>query len=153
MGGGNSSLLENIYCILSACGHDMYERYGLEHWIPDYPLENIEKDCQDKFVVLGYDEEKKQFVSTFQMFLDEDCNLYIRKVATLPAYQGRGIGKKNLEYINDFARKLGCEKICLDVYDKSEDAIKFYLHNGFQITGSRKTRRFEVLLMEKSVTE
>lgn len=142
---------QQVFNILSACGHDMLNKNGLEHWIPDYPKEAIEKDCLDKFVVLVYDERRSQYVSTFQMYLDGDDALYIRKVATLPECQGLGIGKQNLQYINEFARKLGRKRISLDVYDKSEDAINFYLHNGFQITGKRKTRRFEVVLMERMV--
>ena len=152
MGGGNS-LITNVFNILSACGHEMLEKDGLEHWIPDYPIEAIEKDCNDKFVVLGYDEERKQYTSTFQMYLDENRNLYIRKVATHPDCQGRGIGKRSMAYVFNFARKLGCEKVCLDVYDKSKAAIDFYLHNGFRITGKKATRRFEVVLMEKSMAE
>lgn len=150
---GGNSLIVNVFDILRACGHEMFEKDGMEHWIPDYPIEAIEKDCDDKFVVLGYDEERKKYTSTFQMYLDDDRNLYIRKVATHPDYQGLGIGKKNLEYVFGFAKKLGCEKVCLDVYDKSKAAIDFYLHNGFRITGKKATRRFEVVLMEKSMAE
>jgi biotin carboxylase/N-acetylglutamate synthase-like GNAT family acetyltransferase len=142
-----------VFQILSACGHDMYNNRGLEHWLPDYPIEAIEKDVKDKFVILVYDTLSGEYISTFQMYLESDDSLYIRKVATLPEWQGRGIGKKNMLFVNDFARKLHCKKVCLDVYDKSQESIDFYLHNGFKVTGKTKTRRFEVLLMERCLAE
>lgn len=77
--------------------------------------------------------------------------MYIRKVATTPLYYGRGIGKQVLEFITDFSKKINIGTIALDVYDKSEQAIKFYLNNGFVVVGKRATRRFQVLLMEKNI--
>ena len=142
-------LIEKVYEILDACGTQMYSDLGLNHWIPAYPADAIKKDCEDKFVVLTWDTESKSYTSTFQMYLTEDRNLYIRKVATRPNLYGKGVGRKNLAFIADFAMKMGAAKICLDVYDKSENAISFYKKDGFVVTGKQKTRRFEVLLMEK----
>lgn len=70
------------------------------------------------------------------MYKNSDSSLYIRKIATLPQYEGKGIGKRNLLYIEQFAIKNGCSRICLDVYIKSKGAISFYSHLGFKEIGT-----------------
>lgn len=145
----NTDLIQECYKILEQCGELMFKEHGLDHWLPPYSIDNIYKDCADKLVFLVYDDIEKKYVSTFQGYLNDDFSFYIRKVATIPEFQGKGIGRKNLEFIEDLCRKLRINAIELDVYDKSEQAINFYLANGFVVTGKRPTRRFEVLLMKK----
>ena len=78
-------------------------------------------------------------------------SLYIRKIATLPQYEGKGIGKRNLLYIEQFAIKNGCSRICLDVYIKSKGAISFYSHLGFKEVGTKRSIRFKELIMKKQL--
>lgn len=147
----NLNLLQECYNILKQCGETMFKEHGLEHWLPPYPLESIQNDCLDKLVFLVFDEIENKYVSTFQGYLSDNHSLYIRKVATIPDYQGKGVGKKNLAFIENLCKKLRINAIELDVYDKSEQAVGFYLANGFVVTGKRPTRRFEVLLMRKDI--
>lgn len=147
----DNDLLIHIYDILKECGIQMFKDYGLEHWLPAYSIDSIKKDCLDKFVFLVYDIDENKFISTFQMYISENDSLYIRKVATHPKYYGRGIGRRNLEFIKLFAKKLKLSSIELDVYDQSKQAIRFYQSNGFVVTGKKATKRFEVLLMKKVI--
>lgn len=147
----DKELLGHVFDILNGCGEQMFKVRGLEHWLPPYPVEAIGKDCVDKLVFLVFDTEKDKYVSTFQMYKNENGSLYIRKVATHPDYHGHGIGKKNLAFMESFARRMGMSAMELDVYDKSEQAVRFYLSNGFVVTGKKETRRFEVLLMRKEI--
>lgn len=144
-------LINKIFEILDCCGNQMYEDFGLNHWLPSYSLNAIRNDCFNKFVFIVFDDEKKRYVATFQMYIKENNSLYIRKVATHPDYYGKGVGGKNLDFIESFAKKLGLSSICLDVYNKSVQAIRFYLSKGFWVTGKKTTRRFEVLLMKKEI--
>ena len=142
--------IEIVYGILKACGWNMAKKF-LFHWIPPYSRKRISRDVKTKMVFLVWDESIKAYTSTFQMFINADGNLYTRKIATLPQYEGRGIGKKNLMYMEGYARKMGCPKICLDVYAKSRNAVKFYLHNGFVEVGRKHSIRFEEIVMEKQI--
>ena len=142
--------IDEIYGILFKCGWNM-ARKMLFHWIKPYSKTCIKEDCKTKLVVLARDSVSGEFNSTFQMFLNDEGNLYVRKIATLPSYEGKGIGKKNMQYIEDYARKKGCHKICLDVYKKSMRAVEFYKRNGFVITGETKARFFSEFIMEKSI--
>lgn len=150
----NCALIEVVFDILRKCGEQMYQDNGFEHWYPAYSMDAIRDDCHNKMVFLVWDKEQSEYVSTFQIYLEKNQVkplVYIRKVATTPLYYGRGIGKQVLEFITDFSKKINIGTIALDVYDKSEQAIRFYLNNGFVVVGKRATRRFQVLLMEKNI--
>lgn len=146
----DSERVKVVHNILKVCGWNMAKQY-LFHWLPPYSCRRIRKDARQKNVFLVWDESLMTYTSTFQMYIADDGNLYSRKIATLPKYEGRGIGKSNLAYIEQFARKKGCPKICLDVYVKSKTAVKFYLNNGFKITGKKHSVRFEEFVMEKQI--
>lgn len=139
-----------IYKILRKCSINMALK-GLFHWIPFYSKRSIRKDCQSKVVVLVWNDELKDYTSTFQMYKTLDNNLYVRKIATLPEYEGKGIGKKNLLYMENYAKDSSCPKIRLDVYKKSQRAVAFYKHTGFNTVGEKRSIRFKELIMEKYV--
>mgnify|MGYP003296357434 CR=1 FL=1 len=85
------------------------------------------------------------------MYKTLDGNLYVRKIATLPKYEGKGIGKRNLSYMEQYAKDMNCPKICLDVYEKSKGAIAFYQHFGFKTVGTKRSIRFKEIVMEKKI--
>ena len=142
--------INEIYKILLRCGLNMLKQ-GLFHWLKPYPKSAIKHDCNTKQVVLVKDLETGIFTSTFQMFINEDNNLYVRKIATSPHVEGKGLGKKNMRYMETYAKGHGCSKICLDVYKKSTRAVNFYKKNGFKIVGERRARFFSEYVMEKII--
>ena len=87
----NSEYIGIIFHILRKCGYNMALTKRLFHWIPSYSKRNIRRDCQPKTVVLVWNEELNDYTSTFQMYKNSDSSLYIRKIATLPQYEGKGI--------------------------------------------------------------
>ena len=134
----NSEYIGIIFHILRKCGYNMALTKRLFHWIPSYSKRNIRRDCQTKTVVLVWNEELNDYTSTFQMYKNSDSSLYI-------------IGKRNLLYIEQFAIKNGCSRICLDVYIKSKGAISFYSHLGFKEVGTKRSIRFKELIMKKQL--
>ena len=146
----DAKYIDIIYGILRSCGWNMAKK-GMFHWIPFYSKRSIRKDCQSKVVVLVWDDEQKDYTSTFQMYKMQNNNLYVRKIATLPEYEGRGIGKRNLLYMENYAKDNRCSKICLDVYRKSKRAIAFYEHANFNVVGTKRSIRFRELIMEKQI--
>lgn len=142
--------VNEIYKILFRCGMHMLKQ-GLFHWVRPYSKNAIKHDCETKQVVLVKDRDTGMHTSTFQMYVNEDNNLYVRKIATTPNAEGKGIGRKNMQYMEDYAKKCGCNKLCLDVYKKSSRAICFYEKNGFKIIGERKARLFSEFVMEKNL--
>jgi ribosomal protein S18 acetylase RimI-like enzyme len=142
--------VDKIFRILRKCGYNMAKKF-LFHWIPSYSRGKIRRDCDRYVVVLVHDDEVNDYTSTFQMYVDGNHNLYVRKIATAPEYEGKGIGRRNMLYMEEYARQQGCPKVCLDVYAKSKGAVAFYLHNGFKEVGTKRSIRFKELIMEKQL--
>ena len=64
-------------------------------------------------------------------FLEKDA-LLAQKIYLLKAYSGKGVGKRVLQLIEEFAQNLGKKIVWLDTMQKGSP-IKFYLKNGYQI--------------------
>lgn len=139
-----------IYKILLYCGLNM-AKHGLFHWLKPYSKHKLRNDCNTNTVVLVKDITSGEYSSTFQMLVNEDGNLCVRKIATRPDFEGKGIGRKNMKYIEAYAKKKDCHYISLDVYKKSTRAVDFYKKLGFVIIGETKDRFFNVYLMEKKI--
>lgn len=146
----DKAYINEIYRILFRCGINMAKKF-MFHWLKPYSKSSIKNDCDTKRVILVKDKETARYTSTFQMYVDDQGNLYVRKIATSPEFEGRGIGKRNMQYMEAYARAQGCPKVCLDVYKKSSHAIGFYKKNGFAVVGERKARFFSEYIMEKVV--
>ncbi len=140
--------IQAVYEILRLCGKDMYENQGLLHWRTPYPMERICDDCKNKEVYLALNHEKP--IATFQLCA-KDNMLELSKFGVLPEKAGQGIGGLCLHFMEEECKKRGFRGISLDVYDQSAVAIRFYLKKGFRITGTKPTRHFQVLLMEKLI--
>jgi|GEM_PF-1787882 len=141
-----------IYQILKKSGEDLYYDKGLKHWSNPYPPEQIIRDCKQNTVYLIKDIERRKYIHTFQLARIEseiENSLEVRKFSTLPGYSGKGVGKESIKYIEEYSRNLNVDKLCLDVYEKSLNAISFYKNRGFVIVGNKATRRFKVLKLEK----
>lgn len=140
--------VSEIYKILFKCGINMAKQF-LFHWFPPYSKRAIRKDCDSKFVVLVKDSETGEYTSTFQMYIKDNETLYVCKIATNPTFEGKGLGKTNMLYMEFFAKEKNCKKISLDVYAKSQRAVNFYKRIGFAEIGVKRSIRFLELIMEK----
>lgn len=56
-------------------------------------------------------------------------------VLILPAYQGKGIGEKLLEWIFDYGRSKGCIASELNCYVTNSAGQKFWANRGYKIVG------------------
>lgn len=64
-------------------------------------------------------------------------------MAILSEFRGIGIGNAMMEYMVDWARKKGYEKISLSVFSSNKPAINLYKKFGFDIEGVKK-KEFKV---------
>lgn len=146
----DKELVDAIYRILFRCGFKMAKQF-LFHWIPPYSKRAICRACDTKHVVLVKDNELNEFTSTFQMRKQEDNSLYVGKIATDPKFEGKGIGKANMLFMEEFAKQQGCNCIKLDVYVKSKHAVRFYERNGYEYEGTKRSVRFKEYKMKKNI--
>ena len=77
----------------------------------------------------------------------EIISLYVH-----PIYQGSGIGSMLLKHAIEYIKKeSGYSNICLCVFDKNENAKKFYEKNGFKNSGKKNTLKIDNEDIEESV--
>ncbi|MFJ5715296.1 GNAT family N-acetyltransferase [Neobacillus sp. NPDC093127] len=84
-------------------------------------------------VALDTNESKK-----YRDLLWEDVNgspLIIHRLAVHPQYQGKGFGKKLLQFAEDYALTNGHTSIRLDVFSDNPGALTMYERAGFQERG------------------
>ncbi len=64
--------------------------------------------------------------------LKEDQTAHLHKIYLSPNYQGKGLGKKLMQFIIDFAKKTGAHSLTLHV-NRHNKALQFYQAVGFEI--------------------
>ena len=153
--------IEKIHEILKASGENLYNTKGLLHWKTPYPIEAIKENIENRTFFIVKDEGADEFIHTFQLEIKmpneksdtslNEITAEINKFATLPSYEGRGIGTQSIDFIEKYCASNSIHRIFLEVYDQSFDAIHFYKSKGFAVIGERKTRYFTVLQMEKII--
>lgn len=142
--------LHKVVDILYKCGKDMAVKYDLHHWDNSY-LKNwlIILLCEmknDIYLVC----ENETPVATFQTRKNGNAFLF-QKLATSPAFSGKGVGSFCLGEIERLGRENGCSEILCEVYDKSKHAIGFYEHKGYTVYGTVETLKYSELKMSKKL--
>ncbi len=141
--------LNTVSSILYRCGKDMAQKYNLQHW-NNSGLKNavIVFLCVLKNKVYLVCDSNGKAVATFQTKQNGTQMRYC-KLATDPAFAGKGIGSFCLEATENLAREANCEKVCCEVYDKSTHAINFYKNRGYNVCGNESTLKYTEIKMEK----
>lgn len=136
--------------ILNYCGKDMARKYGLNHWNnPMIKSLIIVYLCVLKnriYLVL----EKNKPVATYQIRV-QGQEMFFEKLAVLPSSEGKGYGAYCMKLIEQQAIKLGLNKVKMEVYDKSKNAIGFYVHQGYKKVAENKTLKYTDIVMEKEL--
>lgn len=169
----SSASVEPVHEILRLCGLDMQERLGLGHWVPPYPLEKLRQDAERRqvYAVLHTDRviatftlgtalpaSYRRIAPILQMWnTPQPRALYINHLAILPALQGRGLGRRCMEAIEDMAMAQGCEVIRLDAYIRHPGLHIFYPRMGYRdvahvVFWSEQHGEAETVCYEKQVT-
>lgn len=150
--------IEAVYSILKAAGSYMVETFGLMHWSKPYSKEKIEQDIENKDVYIVRDDN--QNIATFMLSEDtsyyfeeipDENAVYLSKLAVNPDVVNSGIGTACMHYIEDICRQNGKTKVRLDVYDKSVQAVNFYIKMGYKELFLKDTTNFRVICMEKEL--
>ena len=76
-----------------------------------------------------------------------DGDGYIRGMAVLPRWQGRGVAQQLLASAERDMRELGCPRVHLDTTQPLHRAVRFYERNGYAPSG-RVTELFGMPLTE-----
>ena len=109
------------------------EAYNITIMTPAHIRERIQDDEYD--VLVAYLNGRLVGTVTLQYKADD---VYARSMGVRPAAQGKGVGKKLLEAIEERARQRGCKTISLECFEPLKRAISVYAKARFQITGKKR---------------
>ena len=164
--------LDTVYEIIHECSLWLQNK-GMNHWVDYYTKELVTHKFETGDIFLLRDEEK--FVATisvsdqepyyysknkdgkngeaidYTMKFTQGRALYVSALAVLPEFQGRGLAKSLLLYIENYAKKKRIEYIRMDARGDYTDLINMYLRWGFKKVGSMPDPDSEYFLMEKKI--
>lgn len=109
------------------------EAYNITIMTPAHIREHIQDDEHD--VLVAY--LNGRFVGTVTLQYRGD-DVYVRSMGVRPAAQGKGVGKKLLEAIEERARHKGCKTITLECFEPLKRATTIYEKAKFRITGKKR---------------
>lgn len=89
-----------------------------------------DEDRVDHAMVI--DDETHEIVGVARMQTNTPTQGQVRCVAVAPNVQGQGVGKLLMKYLEELAQQKGIKEIILDA---RENAVKFYLSIGYEISG------------------
>ena len=149
-----------VHEILRACGEDMAQRLGLNHWTPPYPRHLLRRDARRDAVYLVTDQEDP--VATFTLgqtapgyykktlwAAPHAPAAYISRVAVSPRLQGNGLGAWCMKQSHKLALETGALAMRLDVFQPHSSAIAFYQRFGFRECGVVMFEETPLVCMEK----
>ena len=114
--------------------HQMYKKMdykGFEGALDEMILNNNYK------MVAGFHDEKMIAISGYWITRMLYCGRYLQasNLVVDENFRGNGVGKKILNYLENKARKLGCDKMVLDSYSENKKSHSLYFGEDFYIRG------------------
>jgi ribosomal protein S18 acetylase RimI-like enzyme len=80
---------------------------------------------------------------------------WLSKLATAPAFHGRGLGVAAVGHVIEALSKQGADRLCLDCVHNNGFLVDFYRRLGFQQIDRRdvqfSTGLFDMVLMERKI--
>jgi ribosomal protein S18 acetylase RimI-like enzyme len=143
---GQKQDMSDIFDIISNCIKHM-ERQGVYQWNEFYPnADIIENDIESEhcyvlkdngkcIAYVAINEEQSPEYSEIKWFSEGRKVLVIHRLSVHPEFQGKGIAKKMLNFIEDVATKNNYSCIRFDAYSGNKIALKLYEHFGYKKAG------------------
>lgn len=139
------NILEVMY-LLQHCIED-FNKNSVYQWNASYPdyfklLKEVERESlfmvKTKGVCIGtitIDEKQEEVFNDVEWKNTSENFLVIHRIAVFPSWQKKGVGRKLIEFAEEFAKDNNFKSIRLDVSSSSEHLIKLYKSIGFDYTG------------------
>jgi N-acetylglutamate synthase-like GNAT family acetyltransferase len=122
-------------CLRTAFGNflDSYTREAFRDTVPT--LEDVRERFHSMSLFVAEDRQRK-VIGTVAWYLKSREEGYLRGMAVLPEWQGKGVAQQLLQTAEADIRSHGCSRVGLDTTDPLERAIHFYEKQGYRRTGN-----------------
>lgn len=101
--------------------------YELEEMIHDPDIALVVAELAGKLLASGYACSKKA-----RGYLDHDHYAYLGFMYTIPEFRGKGVNRRIIEALRQWAFARGLKELRLTVYDLNDPAIRAYERAGFR---------------------
>ena len=139
------------------------ESTGIYQWDHLYPNEEILREDVTKnemflgeigneivsLVVLNHEYDSEYIYGNWQYTEDAFC--VIHRLCVNPAHQGKGIGKRTLNIIEEYLRSKNYKAIRLDAFSNNSIAVKMYEKLGYKRVGEVNWPKGLFYLYEKLI--
>ena len=133
----NISEIESILDITKSCALHMIDN-GIFQWNEHYPdkasfINDVRNDelfvyCVGKKVVacISLCNEMDEVYEPAHWKTINDNNLYVHRLAVLPDFQKKGLGKSLMDFAENYAKDKSYVSVRLDTFSKNKRNLKFY---------------------------
>lgn len=105
----------------------------------DFPIKSYEKKSKQNELLIFIYKEGEQLVGYSIIVVQKEVNnLYAWYGGVLPRYQGRGINKKFLEFLIEYARKQNYDSVTLASSNMRPHMLRLAIKLGFDIDDIKK---------------
>ncbi len=126
---------EEIHACLRAAFGNFLDSYTREAFLVTGPR-GEEVRCRFSTMSLYVAEHcERKVIGTVAWYLKTAEEGYLRGMAVVPAWQGKGVAQQLLQTAEGDIRSHGCSRVGLDTTDPLERAIRFYEKQGYRRTG------------------
>ena len=136
----------SVMQLITLCREDLRSR-AIHQWDEIYPnLEVVENDARaESLFVIRHegecvasvslnDSQPEEYRAIPWRFVDGRA-LVIHRLCVHPAWQRRGLGRKLMDFTEDFAKRSGFSCIRLDAYTGNPRALSLYEQRGYDRVG------------------
>ena len=159
------SHLDKVKEIAESCASDMINR-NIFQWNEKYPSKKIFKEDiesislylakinQEIVGCIMLTKNKDDVYKDIKWLSEDNINLYIHRLAVHPLFQKKGIGRKMMDFAEDYAKSNNYESVRLDTFSKNKRNNIFYENRGYIRLGNvyfPEQSRFPFYCFEKLI--
>jgi len=156
---------------LHGLANAVYTQHYKELWTDEgktyldrsFSIEQLSKELDDDLVRYFFVRSHFEPVGFLKLVLPLNANnskgLYLERLYLDIAHTGKGLGTQSLLFVDNFATRVGLERVWLQVMAYRDDVCAFYLRHGYVLCGVNRLSvsgvvpgREKMLVMEKSIS-
>ena len=122
-------------CLRIAFGRFL-DSYSQEAFLDTVPTVEKVRERMHSMSLFVAEDALRKVIGTIAYYLKTPEEGYIRGMAVLPEWQGKGVAQRLMETVENEVRDRGCKRVSLDTTDPLQRAIHFYEKRGYRRTGN-----------------